>query len=695
MTATPTHCPYCALQCGMYLVERNGAVQVEARQFPTNKGGLCRKGWTSAELLAHPDRLTVPLLRTQKDAPLQQVSWPHALDFLVKRLQHIQQEYGPESAGVFGGGGLTNESAYLLGKFARVALRTPHIDYNGRYCMSSAAAAANRAFGLDRGMPFPVADIAEAEVVLLAGGNPAAAMPPIMQYFEQQKARGGTLIVCDPRRTATAAMATLHLQPVPGTDMALAYGILHIASRENLLDHAFIRERTSGFEELRAQIAAFWPERSERITGVPAAQIQQAARMLGHAERAILLTARGVEQQSKGVDNALAFINVALALGHAGKTGSGWGCITGQGNGQGGREHGQKADQLPGYRSLANPKHRAEVAAVWGIDPDALPGPGLSAQELLEGIGEEGGIKALLVIGSNPAVSAASAGVVQKRLEQLNLLAVADFFLSETAQKADVVLPVAQWAEMEGTMTNLEGRVIRRRRALPPPPGIPADAALIAELAERMGFRAQFPKDAEAVFEELCRASAGGLADYAGLSWKRIEREEGVFWPCPAPSHPGTPRLFLDRFAHPDGRAKFHAVRYRPAAEEPCSLYPLYLTTGRIMAQYQSGVQTRRVRTLHDMAPEAFVELHPQLAQQHGIPEGGQVRVSTRRGTIEVKARITTDIRPDTLFIPFHFAGKGCANLLTNSALDPISKMPEFKVCAARIEAVLTPAGQN
>ena len=686
MPSTPTHCPYCALQCGMYLTQGAEGLQVEARQFPTNKGGLCRKGWTSAELLTHSDRLTCPLIRRTRQEHLQPVTWTEALEFFTERLQQVQSQHGKAAAGVFGGGGLTNESAYLLGKFARVALSTPNIDYNGRYCMSSAAAAANMAFGLDRGLPFPLSDIAEADTVLLAGGNLAETMPPIMQYFDGLKKNGGQLIVCDPRRTLTAVAADLHLQPVPGTDMALAYGMLHIAQQEGLLDRAFIQARTEGFESLRGQIASFWPERVERITGVPAEQLHMATIMLGMARKAIILTARGVEQHSKGVDNALSFINLALALGHAGRAGSGWGCITGQGNGQGGREHGQKADQLPGYRSINNPQHRKEVATVWGVDPDSLPGAGCSAQEMLESLGDPDGVKALLVIGSNPVVSAARAGLAESNMHKLELLAVADFFLSDTAKLADIVFPVAQWAEMDGTVTNLEGRVIRRCRAVAPPAGVPTDTALIAALAERMGCRAQFPSDPHIVFQELSRASAGGLADYAGITWERIEKEDGVFWPCPTSESPGTPRLFLDGFAHPGGRAKFHAVRYRNADEEPCQEYPLYLTTGRVMAQYQSGVQTGRVKALKNLAPEVFVELHPHLASQLGVADKERVCVRTRRGAVEAVAHVTGSIRADTIFMPFHFGGSSRANLLTNSALDPISKMPEFKICAACIE---------
>ena len=690
MTATPTHCPYCALQCGMNLISHDDVLTVTPRNdWPTNKGGLCQKGWTAAELLTHPDRLTTPLMRDRKGEPLRPVSWEIALDRVAGEFTKVQERYGRDAVGVFGGGGLTNEKAYLLGKFARVALRTANIDYNGRFCMSSAAAASIKAFGLDRGLPFPIEDIAHADAILLIGSNPSETMPPLMQYFEAQRRSGGRLITVDPRKTATSQNATLHLQTTPGTDLALANGLLHLAAAEGFIDHEFIAERTNGYEQVRRVLASCWPDRIERITGVPAQQMLQAVRILGQAKRVLILTARGAEQHSKGVDTVLAFINLALALGKAGRLGSGFGTITGQGNGQGGREHGQKADQLPGYRKIDNPAHRAHVANVWGIDPDDLPGPGRSAYELLDTLGTEGGVRALLVMASNIVVSAPRVGHVQANVDALDFLCVGDIFLSETAERADVVLPVTQWAEEEGTMTNLEGRVLLRRQAAAPPSGVRSDAQILTALAHKLGKGCHFTDDPRAIFDELRRASAGGAADYAGISYERIQRENGVFWPCPDESHPGTPRLFLDKFATPDGRANFHAVMHRPAAEEPDDAYPLYLTTGRVMAQYQSGTQTRRVAALNNLIPECFVEIHPLLARRFEIEDGMMAQVSTRRGTCTARARLTHSIRQDTLFLPFHYGGEGRANLLTNPALDPTSKMPEFKVCAARIERII------
>ncbi|RLK13791.1 assimilatory nitrate reductase (NADH) alpha subunit apoprotein [Micromonospora sp. M71_S20] len=688
-----THCPYCALQCGMTLREESGRATVLARQFPTNRGGLCQKGWTAAELLDHPERLTTPLLRDPVNGELRPASWAAALDRIVTGVRAVQSGHGPDAVAVFGGGGLTNEKAYALGKFARVALRTRHIDYNGRFCMSSAAAAGMRAFGIDRGLPFPLADLGRADTLLLVGANPAETMPPLVRWLTEQRERGGRLIVVDPRVTATARQADLHLQPLPGTDLAVANALLHVALTEGWVDRDYVAARTTGFEAVRRSVAGWWPARAEALSGVPVADLEATARALGTAERVIILTARGAEQHAKGVDTVTGFVNLALALGLPGRPGSGYGCLTGQGNGQGGREHGQKADQLPGYRRIDDPAAREHVAGVWGVPAEELPGPGVPAYELLDSLGTPAGPKALLVFGSNPVVSAPRAARIEGRLRDLDLLVVADFLLSETAALADVVLPTAQWAEEDGTMTNLEGRVLRRRALRPPPPGVRTDLEILADLTARLrgGAGGADATDPRVVFAELRRASAGGIADYAGVSWERIDERDGVFWPCPDEDGPDTPRLFADRFPTPDGRARFHAVEHRPAAEEVCAEYPLHFTTGRVLAQYQSGTQTRRVAALRRAAPDAFVELHPDLAGRLGIGDGEPVRVVSRRGELRAPARLSTAIRPDTVFAPFHWGGAARANSVTNDAVDPVSGMPEFKICAVRLERVDEP----
>ena len=688
---THTHCPYCALQCGMTLTPSAEGVNVAPRDFPTNRGGLCQKGWTSADLLDTPDRLTHPLVRGGS-GELEPVSWDGALGYVADRVQAIQAESGADAVAVFGGGGLTNEKAYQLGKFARIALRTRHIDYNGRFCMSSAAAAGNRAFGVDRGLPFPLADIAGADAVLLVGSNVADTMPPLVQHLGPVRDRGG-LVVVDPRHSATAALTDegggLHLQALPGTDQVLLLGLLHLVVADGLADTAYLETRTAGWDDVRRSVALWWPDRVARITGVPETSLRRAAHLLADASPArggsgaVVLTGRGAEQHTDGTDTVTAAINLALALGLPGRPASGYGCLTGQGNGQGGREHGQKSDQLPGYRMIDDPEARAHVAGVWGVDPDLLPGKGVPAVELLGKLGGE--VRALFVHGANVLVSAPDALAVRRRMEALDLLVVCDVVPGETARLADVVLPVTQWAEEEGTMTNLEGRVLRRRKALDPPGEVRSELRVLADLARLLGSPGHFDTDPAIVFDELARASAGGRADYSGLSHARLDAsDEGYFWPCPVGSD-GTPRMFTEGFAHPDGRARMVATTPGAPADDLRSDRPVYLVTGRVLAHYQSGAQTRRVAALNRASAEPFVELHPQLARRLGVDDGDDVAVTSPRGTAVARARITTAIRADTVFMPFHWPGAGMANAVTNDAVDPISGMPEFKVCAVSV----------
>lgn len=691
-SSADTHCPYCALQCAMTLTTvpapdaAAAPVAVGGRDFPTNRGGLCKKGWTSAELLRAPSRLGAPLVRGA-DGVLREAGWEEALDLVAASLRGIRQAHGPDAVGVFGGGGLTNEKAYLLGKFARLALGTSRIDYNGRYCMSSAAAAGNRAFGVDRGLPFPLDDLDGADTILLLGTNVAETMPPFIGHLAGAQAAGG-LVVVDPRRTATARLADdgrgLHLQPMPGTDLALLLGLIHIVIAERLVDLDYVAARTTGYEAIRRSVASWWPERVQSATGVPALTLRRLARRLASGGNVYILTGRGVEQHVDGTDTATAAINLALLLGLPGRVGSGYGTLTGQGNGQGGREHGQKCDQLPGYRKITDPEARAHVARVWGVAPDDLPGPGVPAVELLQSLGEPGGVRALLVHGSNLVVSSPNVANVRERIAALDLLVVCDFFLSETAALADVVLPITQWAEEEGTMTSLEGRVIRRRRAITPPGGVRDELWILAELARRLECTATFDVDPELVFEELRLASEGGIADYSGIDYAMLDRGDAAYWPYPR-GGTGTPRLFADRFAHPDGLARLVPVSVRASAHPAPLPDELTLVTGRLLEHYQSGAQTRRVPELADAQPEARASLHPSTAERLGVADGELVELSNTRGTVRCRARLTTDLRPDAVFLPFHYGDEQAANLLTSDAVDPVSAMPEFKTNLVRL----------
>ena len=408
----------------------------------------------------------------------------------------------------------------------------------------------------------------------------------------------------------------------------------------------------------------------------------------------MLLHARGIEHHTKGVENVLTYINLVLASGRIGKPGCGYGTITGQGNGQGGREHGQRNNQLPGGRDINQPEHRAFISEFWGIEEKELPKQGLTACEIIDAI-ERGEIKGLLSISFNPLVSIPDSNRTRAALEKLEFFGVIDFFLSETACHADVVLAGSLQEEDEGTVTTGEGRCVRVRNSVSPPGNARVDWDIICDLAKRLGKEKFFTyAKSEEIFSELTAASKGGPIDYSGMSYEKLDRNFGIFWPCPAPEHPGTPRLFEGgKFHHPDGKAKFHAYEYRPPAEDVDAEFPIFFTSGRVVSQYLSGTQTRRIGALVDQYPEPLCEMHPRLAEKLGIADRDLVKVTTRRGDITVPAQIVASIRPDTIFIPYHWPGKKSANQITNRALDPISKIPEYKVCACKVEKVAAAPG--
>jgi assimilatory nitrate reductase catalytic subunit len=683
-----THCCFCGQQCGIILkVKDDEVVGFEPwYDFPFNEGKLCPKGVKRYLQGSHPDRLLDPLIRT--DAGFRTAGWDGALDQVASEIRRIQAESGPDSVAIYGGASLTTEKAYLLGKFARLAVGTANIDYNGRLCMVSAGAAYKKAFGVDRA-PNPWSDIPLADVVFVVGANIAECAPITTSYVWRARDHGATLIVADPRVTPLARTADVFLGLRPGTDSALMGSILHVLIQRDLLDHDFIERHTEGFDAAADAVRDLTPAWAEEVTGVPAARIEQAAEAWGAARSGMLLHARGLEHQSKGVDNVLSCINVALAAGRIGRPGAGVCMITGQGNGQGGREHGQKCDQLPGARDISNPEHRAHVAAVWGCDPDDLPGKGLTAAEIMDAI-HRGEIKGLLSICFNPVVSLPDSNHVAEALDRLEFYAAIDFFLSESAFHADVVLPGSLHEEDEGTTTTAEGRVVKINAAVPPPGNARRDWEIYCDLARRLDRGRYFPySSTREIFDELRAASRGGIADYAGITWERVEAEHGVFWPCPDEDHPGTPRLFEDlRFRTPTRKAQFTPVPYRPPAEVVDAEYPVWLTTGRVVSQYLSGTQTRRIGPLVHQYPEPLCEIHPVLAERHGIADGDLVRVTSRRGSMTLPARVVPTIRPDTVFIPYHWAGSQAANQLTNNVLDPVSKIPEYKVSAVRLERV-------
>ncbi|HEU5440199.1 MAG TPA: molybdopterin oxidoreductase family protein [Ktedonobacterales bacterium] len=681
----PTHCCYCGVQCAMYLKVAGGkVVGVEPRyDFPLNHGMLCPKGTTAWQTVNHPDRLTAPLMRRGgKGSPLEPATWDEALDFVAQGFRRIQEQHGKDAVAVFSGSSMTNEKCYLMGKFGRVALGTKNVDYNGRLCMSSATGANERSLGIDRAAN-PVSDMLQSDVIFVIGSNVGECFPIITSYLWQARDRGAKLIVADPRQTPIARTADIFLPLRSGTDSALLNAMLYVVITEGMVDEQFIAERTTGWEETKAEALKYPPEKVAKVCGLHPEAIYEAARLYGRARAAMLYTARGLEHQSKGVDNGVACANLALATGNFGRPGAGYMTLTGQGNGQGGREMGQKASQLPGEREIEEPEDREYIAKVWGIPESELPHAGLPATLMIPAMLRDE-IRACFMICSNPMVSLPDQHTAERALRSLDLFVVCDFFLSETCELADVVLPGNVWCEDGGTTTSLEGRVIKYNQAVEPPGSARRDIDIVCDLARRLGKGEFFPyHSAHDIFEELRIATKGSKADYYGITYEKIDAQNGVFWPCGELDDPGTPRLYEQRFGFPDGKARFHPIVYLPPAEEPDDEYPLVLTTGRVIYHYLSGNQTRRTPFLFQQAPCPWVEIHEATAEKLGVKDGDWMTVRTRRGEMTAPALVVRSIRPDTIFIPYHYPGNEAANILTNPVLEPMNKIPEYKVCAA------------
>jgi assimilatory nitrate reductase catalytic subunit len=701
-----THCCFCGQQCGIQLkVRGNDVIGFEPwEEFPFNRGMLCPKGVKRYLQGAHPDRLTTALGRDATSphgfSPL---AYDEAIARVASEIARIQDTHGRAAMGVLSGASLTTEKTYLMGKFARVCLRTPYIDYNGRLCMVSAGAANKKAFGIDR-TTNPWSDMVGSDVIWVAGSNVAECSPITTNYLWQAREQGARIIVQDPRITPVARTCDLYLPVRPGRDAALFAGVLQLMIEHDWIDHKFVETHTVGFDQVAAYCREWTAARTAEVTGVPERALRQAAEWWGTAKTSFLFHARGIEHHSNGVQNALGTINLVLATGRIGKPKSGYGTITGQANGQGGREHGQKCDQLPGWRDISNPDHRQHISRIWGIDERDLPGPGVDAYELFRKI-DAGEIKGLLSICFNPKVSLPDSGFITRCLDKLEFYVAIDFFLNDTARHADVVLPGSLQEEDEGTVTQVEGRVIKINKAIDPPGDARQDWRIVQDIARGLGrphgFTFSEPRE---IFDELRRASKGGVADYSGITYEKLEREMGIFWPCysedpqsGAPvDHAGTPRLFERGSYNPvakgsgpfyfaDGKARFNVAEYRPPVDDASDEFPLFLTTGRVVSHFLSGTQTRRIAPLIDQYPEPRIEMHPKLATKLGIADGEWATAETRRGRITLRAMVVSTIRPDTIFIPYHWPGEKSPNRLTVAAQDPISKIPQYKVCGCRL----------
>ena len=711
-TYVKTHCCFCGQQCGMQLkVKDNVVVGVEPwYEFPFNKGMMCPKGIKRYLQQSHPDRLLHAYAKDPgSPGGFRTLAYDDAVRRTAAEIDRIQHAFGSDAFAILSGASLTTEKTYLMGKFAHMCLRTANIDYNGRLCMVSAGAGNKKAFGDDRAAN-PWSDILGSDVILVSGANIAECAPVTTNYVWEARERGAKVMVVDPRITPIARTCDLFLPVKPGRDTALFNGILHLMIEHDWLDHQFIEHHTVGFEAVAEHVHDWTARRTAEVTGIAVKTIERAAEWWGTAKTSFLCHARGLEHHSNGVKNVMSAINIVLASGRIGRPHCGYATITGQANGQGGREHGQKCDQLPGGRDLANAEHRAYVAGVWGMDPAALPQPGVDAYEIIRKI-DNGEIKGLLSICFNPVVSLPDNNFVRQALEKLEYYAAIDFFLSESARYAHIVLPGSLQEEDEGTVTQLEGRVIKINKAVECPGEARRDWRIIQDIAKALGreqgLTFESPRE---IFEELRVASKGGVADYSGITYERIEENFGVFWPCPgempegvpAPGPQGTVRLFepgswnpvaqgAGPFYFPDGKARWNVTPYVGPTEDVDDQFPIILTTGRVVSQFLSGNQTRRIGPLSDHYPEPRIEMHPRLAARLGIAEGDWAVAESRRGNCTLRASVVTTIRPDTVFIPYHWGGRKSANQLTISAQDPISKIPEYKVCAVRVRKAETP----
>ncbi|KAA0213070.1 MAG: nitrite reductase [Leptolyngbya sp. PLA3] len=706
-----THCCFCGQQCGIQLkVKDNVVIGFEPwYDFPFNRGMLCPKGVKRYLQGAHPDRLLTAFKR-DPSAPegFSPMGYREAIERVAGEIARIQNEHGHAAMGVLSGASLTVEKAYLMGKFARVCLKTPYIDYNGRLCMVSAGAGNKKAFGIDRAAN-PWSDIPKAELVWISGANVAECAPITTEYVWQARENGARIIVVDPRITPLARTCDLFLPIKPGRDIALFNGVLHLMIEKGWTDRPFIENFTVGFDKVAEHVASWNPAKTAEVTGIPERLIRQAAEWWGTAKSSFLMHARGIEHHSHGVQNVLGAINIVLASGRIGREGCGYGTITGQANGQGGREHGQKCDQLPGMRDIANPEHRAHIARIWNIAEPDMPGAGVDCYEMFRKI-DAGEIKGLLSICFNPMVSLPDNSFIARALGKLEFYVAIDFFMNETARHADIVLPGSLQEEDEGIVTQIEGKVIKINKAVECPGEARQDWKIIQDIAAALGRPAGFTfTEPREILDELRTASKGGIADYSGITYEKIEKQYGVCWPCYSESpdgkpidHAGTPRLFepgswnpvakgAGPYYFPDGKARFNVAPYTPPTEDVDAEYPLILTTGRVVSQFLSGTQTRRIGPLVDQYPEPRIELHPRLAETLGIKDGDWVTAESRRGDCTLRAMVVTTIRPDTIFIPYHWPGRKSANQLTISAQDPISKIPEYKVCAARLRKAEAP----
>ena len=673
----PTICPYCGAGCGFYItVEKERATGIEYMlDHPASEGALCPKGNAALEIIYHEDRLRHPLKR--KGDGWARISWDDALDRVAKNLAGTIKEYGPGSVGFLSSSKCTNEENYLIEKLAR-CFGTPNVDNCARLCHAPSVVGLNRTLGA-AGMTNPIADLANSKCVFIIGSNLAENHPILSRWIHRAKDAGAVVIVADPRMTHTAWLADIFLQIKPGTDVALLNGFANVIINEGLVDNEYIAKWTTGYEKLKEAVSDYTPEKVEAITGVPAGDIIRAARAYAISPASAIAYSMGITQHTTGTDNVQAIANLALITGHLGRPGTGVMPLRGQNNVQGACDMGALAEFYPGYRKADDPETAKFFEKAWGVT--GIPvGRGLTATEMIDAA-HEGKIKAMYIIGEDPANSEPASGYTREALENLDFLVVQDIFMTATAQLADVILPASVWAEKEGTYTSTDRRVQWSNKAIEPPGEAKSDFQIICEVAGRLGLEFNYP-DAASVTAEINKL----VPAYGGITHERLSSvgpdSHGLVWPCPNPDHPGTPILHSQGFKLPGGKATIVPVQYRPPSEESGWEYPFILTTGRVVVHHNAGSMTRRSPSLIEREPDLFVEINTADANKLKIADGDEVVVITPRGEATAMARLTDRVKRGVVFMPFHFPG---TNILTTDSRDAEAKIPEFKVSVCKI----------
>jgi len=684
----PTTCGYCSVGCGIEIGVKNGSA-IASRPLashPVNRGKLCPKGLSEHYTLQAHNRAKYPLLR--KRGKLVRVSWDEALTTLVERFRNVQEKYGPGALGVISTGQLVTEEFYTLGKLVQLGFGTNNYDGNTTLCMASAVSGYKISFGSD-GPPGAYEDLEHADVIFLIGANIADNHPILCQYLEANRKK--KLIVADPRVSKTAMMADLYLPLKPRSDLALLNGLAYLLIRYNLIDRSFIDKHTTGFAELQTFLEAYPPERVSEITGLSEELIYKTAFLYGRAKAAFIGWTMGVNHSTLGTATVNAICNLALLTGNIGRLGASPFSITGQCNAMGTRETGFTAS-MPGYRKFECEEDRKELARLWGIEESQIPKKrGLAYPDIIEAAVAKR-IRALWIIATNPLVSFPNQQVLRHGLSNLDFLVVQDgFHPTPTTELADLVLPAAIWGEKEGTYTNSERRVSKVNKAVDPPGEAWSDFEIFLAIAEKLGCRDKlYPgwRTVEDAFNEWRRISRGRLCDYSGITYQRLEQEGPIQWPCPEGAAPNSgARLYTNaHFPTPDGRARLVCSHWEPFPEQPHQDFPFVLNTGRTVEHWHTGTKTRGVPILEKLSPNAWLEMNPRDAKRLGLRSHDLVDIISRRGRVQaVELRLTEIIAPGQVFMPFHYFETN-VNEVTQSAFDPISREPNYKQCAVRVE---------